>query len=104
MVVNFADTGSAPTGPSHNWPNTTGFSGRKNYRDKLDHRGRTNLFRTGVASFWAIPVVPAQVVAGRRPAKTCTGTTGIAQNLKKRCGTNLRDTGGRGYLGSYSGR
>jgi hypothetical protein len=32
--------------------------------------------------FCATPVVPAQVVAGRRPAKTCAGTTGIAEHLE----------------------
>ena len=40
-----------------------------------------------------------RMFSGRRPAKTRTGTTGSAQNLKTQC-----DTGGRGDIGNCSGR
>jgi hypothetical protein len=55
------------------------FSGR-NYRYHFGHRYRTNGSCTVCFRFCAVQVVPAQVFAGRRPAKICAGTTGIAQN------------------------
>ncbi len=64
------------------------FTGRNKYRYHPDHRYRTNWSRAGFIRFCEMPVVPAQVFAGRRPAKSWAGTTGIAQNLKnKRCRT-----------------
>ena len=42
----------------------------------------------GFFRFCAMAVVPAQVFAGRGPATTCAGPTGIAQNQENRCGTN----------------
>ncbi len=61
-------------------------SGRNNHRYYLDHRYRINWSRTGICRLCAIPVIPAQVVAGRRPVTTCAGTTGIAQNLNSGVG------------------
>ncbi len=63
-------------------------SGRNKYRYHLDHRYRADWHRAGFFRFCATPVVLAKVFPGRRPAKTFTGTTGIAQSLKNRCGTH----------------
>ncbi len=66
---------------------TATISGREHYRYHLDHRYQTDGSRTGLFMFCAIPGVPVQAFAGLRPAETCAGTTGIAQNLK----TPVRD-------------